>query len=196
MRRRKRRRGHAIDNAEEREFELMRLMQSDLEHARDDLHAACETLCRRKNKRDIFGLHATILCDLFDDFRRRRSARFKNKRRAVRPVPVGQFLKQGLLAGERAAGSRAERKKFLLALAMRKRPARILACKASCYRIGAADAKLERPFRIRAGWGESDLAQSAEADFGDRQTGLNSAAHILTGVNDRLTFCPLGNRNS
>src|ERR1700730_17770515 len=103
MWRREWRRGHAINNPGEREFELMRLMQRDLEYARDDLNASRETLGRSKNECDIFGLDATIIGNFFRDFLGRRPVGFKNKGNPACLIPVIQFLKQGLLARESAA---------------------------------------------------------------------------------------------
>src|ERR1700730_11140061 len=141
------RRGAGIHNPGEREFELMRLMQRDLEYTRDDLNASCETLGRSKNECDIFGLNATVIGNFFRDFPGRRPVGFKNKGSPACLILVLQFLKQRLLARESAAGAGAEREKFRPALAMRKRPAGILASQASRHRIGAVNAKLERPFR-------------------------------------------------
>ena len=113
MRRRQRRGAHAVDDAVEREAELERLVQRHLEHARDDLGAAGETLRRREDDRQPFAVDAAVVGDLVDDRRRRRAGAFQDQRRAVGLVGVAELLEQRLAARQRArrARSRARRRR-------------------------------------------------------------------------------------
>jgi len=60
----------------------MRFVQRDFEHPRDDLHAARETLRRRKDESDILRRNAAIMRDFRGNFARRRPVGFKHESRA------------------------------------------------------------------------------------------------------------------
>ena len=72
-----------VDDAFQRKAELMRLVQRDLESARDDLHAAGKALRRRIDERQLVGREAAVMRDLGDERGRGRTAAFQHKGRAV-----------------------------------------------------------------------------------------------------------------
>ena len=182
MRRRQRRRGDAVDDMLERELQLMRLVQRHLEHAADHLHAAGEALRRRIDEGELVGRDAAIIGDLGDDGLRRRRAGLEHDGRAIGGILVRQLLEQRLLAGQRAAGAGAEREEFLVGEA----PAGILAGEAGHDRVVAGDGEPERPVRLARSRRQRDLAEAAEADFGEQQAGVDAARDLGAGVDQQL----------
>ena len=70
----------------------MCLVQRDFKHPRIDLSAADQTLCRRKNDRQIFGLNPTVLCDCGNNRFWRRPRTFNDQGAARGVVGIAQVL--------------------------------------------------------------------------------------------------------
>src|SRR6267154_300173 len=100
MRRRKGRSPHALDNAIEREAELVRLVQGNFKNAGDDLNATSKALSGGIDESQLFGLEFAVACDSRNDGRRRRTAALHDKRADGGTVLVSNVFEQRFLPGE------------------------------------------------------------------------------------------------
>ena len=127
MRRRQRRRADAVDDALEREFQLMRLVQRDFEHARDHLRAAGQALRRRVDHGQRGGRDPAVARRPSRRPPAAAASRFRAPASRVGVVAIAEILEQRLLVRERARRAGAEREEARLARAVRQAPARVLA---------------------------------------------------------------------
>ena len=100
-------------------LELVRLVQRDLEHARDHLHAAGKALGRGVDERQLLRVEARSRRAMpRDQCGWRWTAAFQHQRRGRGTVPVAELLEQRFAARERARRPGAEREEGILAFAV------------------------------------------------------------------------------
>src|SRR5690606_35533443 len=104
-----------VDDVGEGEAERVRLVQRDLERARDDLHRAGEAARRRENERDALGRDTAVARDLVREGRGRTPIDLEHQARGVGPVAVAELGEERFLQRERTPGSGGERMERLLA---------------------------------------------------------------------------------
>ncbi len=102
MGRRERRGAKALDQAFQRKLELVRLVQGDLEHAGNDLHAAGNALRRSVDERQPIRAKPAVMRDLGDQGGGRRAAAFDDERGRRRAIPVGKLFEQGFAPRQRS----------------------------------------------------------------------------------------------
>ena len=129
MRRAERRGADAVDDALERKFQRMRLVQRHFQHPRDHLRAAGQTLRRRVNHRQSRWREPAIARNSFHDLGRRRAASFDDERGDIGFIAIPDVFENGLLLRQRARRAGAERVEGALAPP----------CVSSSPRIGSPD---------------------------------------------------------
>ena len=140
------------------------------EHARGDLHGACEAPCRCVEDRQALRIDAAVLRDILNDGRRRSLVAFDDERRLRIAVDVAEFFVEFLDARKSARRTGAEceeARRFI-----RDRPACVLASEAGDDRVIGTDDDTERPIRQTGGLREGDGAESAHADFAETTSGF------------------------
>src|SRR5262245_9716665 len=139
MRRRERCSRHAFDNPVERKLQLVRLVQSDFEHARYDLRSTSKTLRRRIDDGQAVGRNAAGLQHFVNDLRRRRTRAFQYQNGFFRGVSILEHFEQWLHSGKRPGRTGTKSKKRVGAFSVSETPTGILTCQARDYRIARMD---------------------------------------------------------
>ena len=172
----------AVENVLEREVQSMRLVDRNFEHARGDLHGACEAPRRCVEDRQAFRIDAAVLRDMFDGLWRRSLIAFDDERRLRIAVDVAEFFVEFLDARKsaRRTGTECEEARRFV----RDRPACVLASEAGDDRMIGTDDDTERPIRQTGGLREGDGAEPAHADFAEATSGFEAADNVGAEIDD------------
>jgi len=184
--RRERRHAEAVHNALQRKFERMRLVQRHFQHARHHLNAASQALRWRIEKSEVLRRKLAVVRDLLHQRVGRRRVRLQHENRAARLIAIVKLLKQLFLPRDRPAGAGAEHAIGRLAFAMREVPPGILAGEAGDNRVGGGDLQRPSPGRCTVPGRQRDVAQTAHADLGYPQAGLDAAARLDPGIDQQF----------
>ena len=190
----KRRGAHAVDDALERELQLMRLVQRHFQHPRDHLRAPGQALRRRVNHRQSRRRDPAIARHFLHDLGRRRTSAFDDERGDIGFVPIADVFEDRLLLRKRASRARAESKERVLAGAVRQAPTGVLAPKAGDDRLRRADRDRPGPARRRVVRRKPHGAKSAHTDFRDAQPSFDAAALLGAGVDQGFSERPVRQR--
>ncbi len=161
----------------------MCLVQRNFQRAGDDLHRAGEAGRRRQDEGQARRRHAAGLGDAANERVGRRAIDLEHEARALGIVAIAELGEKLFLERARPAWSRGQREE----LALLQAPAGILAAKAGEHRIGGVDADGGRRRGAGIPRGKKDVAEAAEADFGDAAAGLEPAALRDAGIDDHGT---------